>query len=375
MYKGDAAIEPSGIVPLHKDLIIQTAFQNNCIILVRPVNKLSTSLIAEGYATKDLHVKGKSSNWGPQSGFICCDQKFSKLFKKSPQEIVKFNSKVKESIRDRFAKPVPLLISNERLNSLIKDKMLHIVSKERGIIHVTNHGKPHHDFILYPNAMMPFGDYPIRYRNHQKNLMVMFKNLPQLKHGYWVMTKNGESIEELLVLAEFDSCVPLTADYDLFGVLPHLSSFSHSKPLNLKSAARVVSTALAQKERRINDADLGRISSITRRVKTQINQKIGLRKVIHHGCELDNPVTELDYPITAFTPWNEVVGAENQGELEALIRDTIKLGYAFYANRLWSQLGKVNTNSKQSGYLRDYQWDTNIPESSLSKLEVLTPRV
>lgn len=70
-----------------------------------------------------------------------------------------------------------------------------------------------------------------------------------------------------------------------------------------------------------------------------------------------------------------MVGAENQGELEALIRDTIKLGYAFYANRLWSQLGKVNTNSKQLGYLRDYQWDTNIPESSLSKLEVLTPRV
>ena len=90
MYKGFAAIDQSGIVPAHKDQIIQTAFQNNCIIMVRPVNRLSTSLIAEGYATKDLHVKGKSSNWGPQSGFICCDQKFSKLFQKDSHEIEKF---------------------------------------------------------------------------------------------------------------------------------------------------------------------------------------------------------------------------------------------------------------------------------------------
>ncbi|HAS6097604.1 TPA: hypothetical protein I7145_23695 [Vibrio vulnificus] len=374
MYKGFAAIDQSGIVPAHKDPIIQTAFQNNCIIMVRPVNRLSTSLIAEGYATKDLHVKGKSSNWGPQSGFICCDQKFSKLFQKGSHEIEKFNSKVKESIRDRFAKPVPLLISNKRLNFLVKEKMLHIVSKDRGIIHVTSHGKPHHDFILYPNSIMPLGEHPKIYRDHQKNLMVMFKHLPHLKHGYWVMTKIGESVEELLVLAEFDSCVPLTADYDLFCVQPHLSNFSHLKAPSLKSVANVVSMALAQKERRINDAHLGRISNITRKVKEQINQKIGLKKVIHHGCEVDNPVTELDYPITAFTPWGEVVGATNQRELEALVRDTIRLGYIFYANRLWSQSGKINTNSKQNGYLRDYRWDVNILESSLSQFEVLTPR-
>ncbi|MBM7074213.1 hypothetical protein JQC92_19645 [Shewanella sp. 202IG2-18] len=74
MYREEAALDHSGIVPNHKQALLQTASENNCIVMVRPVNKLSTDLIAEGYATKDLHVKGKSSDWGPQAGFICCDQ-------------------------------------------------------------------------------------------------------------------------------------------------------------------------------------------------------------------------------------------------------------------------------------------------------------
>ena len=64
-------------------------------------------------------------------------------------------------------------------------------------------------------------------------------------------------------------------------------------------------------------------------MKDQINNKIGVKKVVHHGCEVDNPVTELDYPITAFTPWDQIIAASNQNELEAMVRDIIRLGYAF----------------------------------------------
>ncbi|WP_339387595.1 anthrax toxin-like adenylyl cyclase domain-containing protein [Vibrio caribbeanicus] len=407
MYKDLAAIGPSGIVPKHKEVITGTARRNECIIMVRPVNKLSTSLIAEGYATKDLHVKGKSSNWGPQAGFICCDQKFSKLATKDyrgiemrnlatqkvfkrltmePQitglqkkEIAKFNEKIKESIRDRFAKPVPLLISSDRLSVLIKEKMLHVVSKgSNGVIHVTSHGKPHYDFLLIPNAFMPFGDYPTVYQKHKNSVITMFQHLPNLKQGYWVMIKDGDSFEEMLVLAESDSGVPLTADYDLFAVLPSLNKFSGERTTGFRSVANIVAKALAQKERRIVYPNSGRISNLTRTVKREINAHIGLKKVIHHGCELDNPVTELDYPITVFTPWDEVIGVTNQYELELLIKDATRLGYIFYANRLWSQKGKVNSNPSPLGaiptYKQDYQFDTLIPEGELSRqhLEVFT---
>ncbi|MBM7074215.1 hypothetical protein JQC92_19655 [Shewanella sp. 202IG2-18] len=62
------------------------------------------------------------------------------------------------------------------------------------------------------------------YRKHLKSIQVLFKQLPWLKHGYWVLVKEDASINEMMVLAEFESGVPLTADYDLFCVAPHLSS-------------------------------------------------------------------------------------------------------------------------------------------------------
>ena len=205
MYREEAALEHSGIVPNHKQALLETASENNCIVMVRPVNKLSTDLIAEGYATKDLHVKGKSSDWGPQAGFICCDQKFSKLAKKKPQDVSKFNGKVKESLAGNFAKQVPLLISEDRFKSLTKAKMLHVISQKNGVFHVTNNGAPHQAFILYPNTLMPTGDYPKVYQKHLKSINVLFKQLPLLKHGYWVLVKEDASVNEMMVLAEYES--------------------------------------------------------------------------------------------------------------------------------------------------------------------------
>lgn len=372
MHLGNSAIKHSGIVPAHEKIIVNTAKRHDCIIMVRPVNPLSTALIEEGYATKDLHVKGKSSDWGPQAGFICCNQSYSKLHHKGQQEIAKFNHKVTESIRDGSAKAVPLLISKARLQSLLTEKMLHVISSKEGTYHVTSHGKPHQDFILYPNVGMPLSEHAHLYRQYHKDIQSMFAKLPHLKQGYWVMTREGKEVDSLMVLAEPSDGIPLTADYDLFCVAPHLSQFSTFKPSRLKSVVKVVQTALAQKDRRVVDADLGRISQLTQKVKQEINQDIGINNVIHHGCEVDNPVTELDYPITAFTPWGQVVGATDQRELQILAKDMLCLGYIFYPNRLWSQTGNVNSSSASP--LRDYQWNTNIKESELlAKPKVLLP--
>ena len=80
-------------------------------------------------------------------------------------------------------------------------------------------------------------------------------------------------------------------------MLPKLNKFSGERTTGFRSVANIVSKALAQKERRIAYPNSGRISNLTRTVKREINAHTGLKKVIHHGCELDNPVTELDYPI------------------------------------------------------------------------------
>ena len=92
------------------------------------------------------------------------------------------------------------------------------------------------------------------------------------------MIKDGDSFEEMLVLAESDSGVPLTADYDLFAVLPSLNKFSGERTTGFRSVANIVSKALAQKERRIVYPNSGRISNLTRTVKREINANIGLKK-------------------------------------------------------------------------------------------------
>ena len=49
----------------------QTAKVTNSIILSRVPGGVGTTLISEGYDLKGFHVKAKSCNWGPMSGFIC----------------------------------------------------------------------------------------------------------------------------------------------------------------------------------------------------------------------------------------------------------------------------------------------------------------
>ncbi|MGB0894316.1 MAG: anthrax toxin-like adenylyl cyclase domain-containing protein [Parashewanella sp.] len=372
------AVEASGVVSSHAAVMFDVAKRNNAIILVRPVNPDSTSLIEEGFATKDLHVKGKSSNWGPQSGFICCDQAFSKLATKPDADIAGFNKKVKESIAGNYAKAVPLIISRERIFELEKQRKVKTIRQENGTLFVFSPIKPNVHFLLYPNQQMAAGDHVLAFKKYRTESVKMIRKVPKLNQGFWVFTEKDfghgqKDWQVMLVLADQQTGLPLTADYDLFSVTPHLSNFSaiaNTSGSRFKGAAAAVSKAVGGKERQFVLPNFGRVTAFTLAVRNEINSgvaSLGAQKVVHHGCEVDNPVTELDYPITAFTPWKEVVGAENQTQLELMVRDLQKLGYVFYGNRLWSQKGAVTSTTKVK---QDYQWDDRIAEADLNTFEV-----
>ncbi|RLV60610.1 hypothetical protein D5018_05780 [Parashewanella curva] len=378
MKYSNNAVEASGVVSSHAAVLFDVAKRNNAIILVRPVNPDSTTLIEEGFATKDLHVKGKSSNWGPQSGFICCNQAYSKLATKPSADIGAFNKKVKESISGHYAKAVPLIISRERVFELEKHLKIKTMRQENGTLKVFSPIKPNVHFLLYPNQQMPTGDHVLVYKKYRMEAARMIKKVPKLHQGYWVFTEidfgSGQKDWEIMqVLADQQTWLPLTADYDLFSVTPHLSNFASLAKFNgnrFKDAAAAVSKATGSKERMFVLPNFGRVTAFTLTVRNEINNGVaglGAQKVVHHGCEVDNPVTELDYPITAFTPWREVVGAENQMQLETLVKDIQKLGYVFYGNRLWSQKGAVTSTTKVK---QDYQWNDRVAEAELQSIEI-----
>jgi hypothetical protein len=57
----------------------QVADRLNEVIIFRSTGSWSMRWIAAGYPTKNFHVKGKSSDWGPQAGFVPYKGEYSKV--------------------------------------------------------------------------------------------------------------------------------------------------------------------------------------------------------------------------------------------------------------------------------------------------------
>ena len=96
--------------------------------------------------------------------------------------------------------------------------------------------------------------------------------------------------------------------------------------------------------------------------------------VVHHGTEMDNPVTELDFPVTVFTPGASrgIYGCESQVELERLVADIQRAGYAFYGNRLWqTHTGAITPGRSLEQSKMARAWDASFQVGTA--FEVLSP--
>lgn len=58
----EAVKDKTGMVAAHLIPLQQVARDHNCIIGIRPVDRLATELIESGHPTKGFHIKGKSAS-------------------------------------------------------------------------------------------------------------------------------------------------------------------------------------------------------------------------------------------------------------------------------------------------------------------------
>lgn len=99
------AIAWSGMDFRHAWAFLDVAVAEDVIIMGRPVNPDATILIINNAATKGMNVKGKSSNWGPQKGYLARNQRYSKIWRnvKDPAnrnaQIEKFNIKTESMLK------------------------------------------------------------------------------------------------------------------------------------------------------------------------------------------------------------------------------------------------------------------------------------
>ena len=332
--------DKTGIVPAHLIPLQRVASEHNCIIGIRPVDKLATALIEAGHPTKGFHIKGKSASWGPQAGFICVEQRFSKLENASPERIAKFNLQTQACIAEGHAAAVPLEVSQSCLHALFEQGLIDKLSPEnpRGVSHLRASG--------------PGGE---RYAFEALRL-------PGNGEARYLISHRGAPLEVLAPHAEARS---FTADYDLMVIAPHVSDLGPEDNLQVPDVSHQVFRQRLENYRtlpehaalrqdyddpasfyRKSDGEIGNASERARRMIGVLNQALvgDGEKVVHHATDSANPVTdpESNYPATFALPckigrFEPLCIIENKDDLAELVMQAKNAGYHVPLNPLWEK--------------------------------------
>ncbi len=328
----DEIIAHSGLVPRHFSALQNIATETGYIIAFRPVDHLATWYIAADYPTKNYHIKGKTSSFGPMAGLIPIDQSLSKLENAPASEWVESNKKVQDCLNDRQAVVGPLTLSAERLRYLL----------ESGVIEIQGYKN---DKILY--ARGPSGK------------MYEFQAMLDEEGNVVTVSHKGNIIE---VLCDPQTGQPFTADYDLMLVgspmeqygaedispvmdvsweyyLERTTHYTNRKPSPPLEERWPSEESFYEKV----DKDVGnaspRIQRLIGRLNEAMNCKPG-RPVVHHGSDASNPGAKPgdNYPVTLFLPhpldWikETVLMAINKDALARIIKAGKQAGFYMPVN-------------------------------------------
>ncbi|MEX2482572.1 MAG: anthrax toxin-like adenylyl cyclase domain-containing protein [Gammaproteobacteria bacterium] len=275
----------SNIVPAHGEVFVDVAVKRNEVVMVRPVNQFSTRLISDNFSTKNMGIKGKSADWGPQRGTIPVDPKYSKLGNPtaappSPDELRIYENYNRKALGMEYQTP-----AKNEAGEIIRDAEGNVASW------VTHAAEP-------PIAKaVPF----------------------QGPDG------------EIMVLADLSTGKPITADYDLFAVG---TQKGHGQVLPFDPELGVIS-----------ETEMATVEWINEGVKAK-GYTGG--NVAHHGPanRFENTLNpKSDFPITAFTPDGNAHTITDVAELNDFFNTWKALGYDLPEMPGWN----LDPNLKPSG--------------------------
>ncbi|RNE72406.1 hypothetical protein EEJ36_09810 [Vibrio cholerae] len=285
-----------GIPSADRKAIASIADEENVVIGVRAVDPNNRSLLESGlYSSKSLLIKSKSSDWGPHAGFIPVDQKYAKASARA--QVDRFNHYSDNAINSGAATPVPLTIDDKRLKELQSGDNPLIpeleYSSETGMYYGVSNGVELH---------------------YKKN-----------EHGLWevYVSENGNRPTPLIVMGDPTSQKPMTADYDLFSVMTHISDYGAKDMFKMPEPWADWKRSIQDPEslpqsikdlyynedlyNKMHNMQLGIISDRVIRLKDKINDRLGRSngmELVHHGADDANPgaVINDNFPATYFVP-------------------------------------------------------------------------
>ncbi|MDD0976408.1 anthrax toxin-like adenylyl cyclase domain-containing protein [Pseudomonas fontis] len=342
----DTVKDHTGIVTSHLARLQAVAKAQNCVIAIRPVENAATGLIESGSPTKNLHIKGKSSNWGPQAGAITVNQAFSKLEAKL-ERLDAFNEQVGKCISEGHAFSIPLVVSKQRINDLLAMGCLteSRSTDDPNLVKLSARAPSDalYEFDAYKRSDGPDPEYEI------------------FQQG-----------RPLMVLSDKAEGKPLTADYDLLLIAPHIGDYGSQDKLDIPDVdhdtfkkrmdqySQVPDGATqdyqsAQSFYSKADSEMGNSTARLNKMVPLLNEAVvGTNPpVFHHSADASNPVTDTasNYPATFFLPvklgsYDEIVVVNNSRELADLVQEAKENGFQIPMNPKWEAEVKAASLSK-----------------------------
>ncbi|MFO4701058.1 anthrax toxin-like adenylyl cyclase domain-containing protein [Vibrio cholerae] len=287
-----------GIPSTDRKVIANIADEENLVIGIRAVDPNNRSLLESGlYSSKSLLIKSKSSDWGPHAGFIPVDQKYAKASARA--QVDRFNHYSDNAINSGAAVPVHLTIDDKRLKELQSGDNPLIpeleYSSETGMYYGVSNGVELH------------------YQKDEQGLWMVF------------VVENGNTTAPtpLMVMGNPTSLKPMTADYDLFSVMTHISDYGAPDMFKMPEPWADWKKSIKDPEKldpkikelfenedlynKVNNMHLGIISDRVIGLKDKINNRLGRNngmELVHHGADDANPgaVINDNFPATYFVP-------------------------------------------------------------------------
>ena len=221
----------------------QVADRLNEVIIFRSTGPWSKRWIEKNYPTKNFHVKGKSSDWGPQAGLVPYEGHFSKVGHDAGKA-ARGTTANNRGLQSGFAGRIPLVMTRDQIKeaetrteespartavdsvqAIEKGQDLLLMATRPGdaakIIFVAQH-RPvdgRYDIMTFGNSIM------------DRNLLVVGDKL-----------KKDPSLTPLEVMTsnEVGAHQPMTGDYDLFAVCPRWADYGSGAPTKIHKPGLVV---------------------------------------------------------------------------------------------------------------------------------------
>ncbi|MDB5441061.1 MAG: bifunctional hemolysin-adenylate cyclase precursor [Caulobacteraceae bacterium] len=196
------------------------------VIIFRSTGPWAKRWIEKGHPTKNFHVKGKSSDWGPQAGLVPYDAMYSKKPDKGSE--AERTKACQKSVDEGWARAAPLVLTRSEIDMQLNRKEGNEVAIRRSF------PTPGGDILLYAGPQGSAEEYVFRARRKDGRgdlfeVHVYKDQAAALRANAFRLADAGSGdTKPLLVMVSNEVGADnrgLTGDYDLFVVVPTWASY------------------------------------------------------------------------------------------------------------------------------------------------------